>query len=240
MVVLLVVVMVAGLLLLEYLRYREAGRQEHVREEEHEPEVTYVDGVAVPQGLAFHPAHTWARAIDSQTVVVGVDDFARRLLGKIDRVILPMTNVEVEAGQGCTLVRSGRRVAPVACPISGEVIAVNNELKERPELVSGDPYGRGWLFRIRSWRLTEQLSSLLGGDVAREWMRLSTQRLRTAFGGIPALVMQDGGELLDDIGSQFDCERWVKLVREHLGTEALECNEERGRSNGPSSFERRE
>lgn len=224
MAVFLLVFMVAVIMLIEYLRYlrnrpeaRDTGEQASSRSVDH------VEGLAMPSGLAFHPMHTWARAEDAQVAVVGIDDFARRLVGEIDHVVLPVTNVEVENGQGCTLLRSGERVAPVGSPLEGEIVAVNHELLENPELISTDPYGKGWLYKIRSWRLAEQLGNLLGGGVARNWMELSAQRLRSSLGGPLGEVAQDGGELLEYFGKDLPCTEWVKLVRDHLGTEALEC-----------------
>ena len=220
----LLAIMVAAIVLFEYLRYRrnrseakEAGPKVATQSVDH------VEGLAMPSGIAFHPMHTWARAEDAQVAVVGIDDFARRLIGEVDHVVLPMTNVEVESGQGCTLLRCGDRVAPVGSPLEGEIVAVNQALLENPSLISNDPYGGGWLYKIRSWRLAEQLGNLLGGGVARSWMTLSAQRLRTSLGGPLGEVAQDGGELLEFFGKDLPCTEWVKLVRDHLGTEALEC-----------------
>ena len=217
-------IMVAAMMLFEYLRYRRNRSEASGAGAEVAPQsVDHVEGLAMPNGLAFHPMHTWARAEDAQVAVVGIDDFARRLVGEIDHVVLPVTNVEVENGQGCTLLRSGERIAPVGSPLEGEIVAVNHELLENPELISTDPYGKGWLYKIRSWRLAEQLGNLLGGGVARNWMELSAQRLRSSLGGLLGEVAQDGGELLEYFGNDLPCTEWVKLVRDHLGTEALEC-----------------
>jgi glycine cleavage system H protein len=214
--------MIAAILVVEYLIHGRRRVAEAVVGKSEPLIVAYVDGIALPQGLAYHPLHTWAREVDAQTVVIGLDDFARRLIGRIDNAVLPMTNVELEAGQGATLLRNGQRIAPIANPIAGEVIEVNNTLRDNPELAFKDPYGAGWLYKLRSWRLAEQLSSLLGGSVARQWMELSVKRLKGSFTGEQFAMAQDGGRLLDDIGSHLDYSTWERLLRDNLGTEPIE------------------
>lgn len=223
MTAIIMVVLVAAVLLFEYIvHFRKQA--EPVRQEITEPTIiAHVDGISMPQGLSYHPLHSWVREIDAQTVVVGLDDFARRLIGRVDKAILPMTNVELDIGQGATLLRSGKRMVPVANPVEGEIVEVNDALRDDPDLIFKDPYGKGWLYKIRSWRLAEQLSGLLGGSVAKQWMELSMRRLRSTFAGELAEVAQDGGELMADLGSKLTCEQWINLVRDHLGTESVEC-----------------
>ena len=221
MAILLLVLMVVAVLVFEFLRRRKETVAAAAPETEAEI-VHKADGFAMPLGLSYHPLHTWARPLDAQTVVVGLDDFGCRLVGRINMVLPPMTGIELEQGQSSALLRSGNRIASVVAPIGGEIVEVNKELRERPELISEDPYGRGWLFKIRSWRLAEQLSGLLAGSAAKRWMEDSAQRLRLAFGRAPTAAFQDGGEPLEDIGSLLGRGEWINMVREFLGTEAKE------------------
>ncbi|HUX05708.1 MAG TPA: glycine cleavage system protein H [Acidobacteriota bacterium] len=223
MTVILLVLMVSAVLALEYFLHLRKKSEPSKQQIAKLTIIAKVEGISMPQGISYHPLHTWVREIDAQTVVVGLDDFARRLIGRIDKATLPMTNVELDVGQGATYLRSGRRMVPIANPVEGEIVEVNELLHDDPDLVQLDPYGKGWLYKVRSWRLAEQLSGLLGGSVARQWMELSMRRLRSAFGGELAVMAQDGGELMDDIGSGLAPERWVRLIRDHLGTESVEC-----------------
>jgi glycine cleavage system H protein len=220
----LLALMVAAILLVEYLLHFRGRRAATSEAKPEQMIVADVAGIAMPHGLAYHPLHTWVRELDAQTVVIGLDDFARRLVGKVDKAVLPMTNVELEAGQGAALLRRGKRMAPIANPIAGEVIEVNKALRERPSLLGEDPYGAGWLYKLRSWRLAEQLGGLLGGSLARQWMELSVRRMKVATAGAQFVLAQDGGRLLDDIGSQLNQQQWENLLREHLGTEPVESD----------------
>lgn len=214
------VLMVLAVLAWEYFRHRRAKARDS-KKSELEPSVTLlIEGFSLPQGLYYHPLHVWARSENEETAVVGIDDLARRLVGKVERVVLPVTGEGIEAGDSGALLRSGDRVASVISPLSGEVVKVNAELGSEPEMISKDPFGKGWLFKIRSSRLAEQLSSMLAGNGARKWMESSVKRMRMVLNGAGSAMAQDGGEPIEDFGSHVDGEQWIRLVREFLGTEA--------------------
>lgn len=181
-----------------------------------------VNGVAIAPELAFHPLHTWAARVDARTARIGIDDFGRRLIGQVDKVTLPIEGMKLEAGQSCVKLANGKRTAAIVAPLSGDVLEINPKLKENPELVFEDPYGEGWLFTVRSWRLIDQLKSLLSGELAVTWMRGAIERLHLSMPNIAGAVAQDGGLLCDDLSEHLDRYEWTRVVRENLGTEPME------------------
>jgi glycine cleavage system H protein len=101
-----------------------------------------------PADLKYTAEHEWAQA-DGTDVRVGITDFAQEALGDIVYVSLPEVGAELEAGQVLGEVESTKSVSDVYAPVAGTVVARNDALDSRPELVNADPYGEGWLVLIK-------------------------------------------------------------------------------------------
>ena len=101
-----------------------------------------------PADLKYTAEHEWAQA-DGTSVRVGITDFAQEALGDIVYVSLPEVGAELEAGQVLGEVESTKSVSDVYAPVAGTVVARNDALDSRPELVNADPYGEGWLVTIQ-------------------------------------------------------------------------------------------
>jgi len=102
----------------------------------------------IPVELRYHTEHEWIRQ-ENQMAVLGITHFAQDALGDIVYLELPKVGVEVRSGQEIGEVESTKTTSPVYTPVSGKIMAVNEELKEKPELVNQDPYGRGWIVKIQ-------------------------------------------------------------------------------------------
>jgi glycine cleavage system H protein len=104
--------------------------------------------MTVPPGLRYTAEHEWV-AIDGATASVGITDHAQRALGDVVYVSLPPPGTTVTAGEPCGEVESTKSVSDIYSPVDGEVTEVNEEINDDPGLVNADPYGAGWLFRVR-------------------------------------------------------------------------------------------
>lgn len=102
----------------------------------------------IPDGLRYTPEHEWVR-IDDGEAVVGITDFAQDSLGDIVYVSLPEVGAVIDAAESVAEVESTKSVSEIYAPLAGTVAAVNDALAEQPELVNRDPYGAGWILRIR-------------------------------------------------------------------------------------------
>lgn len=104
-----------------------------------------------PADLLYTPSHEWLRRDGARPgeATVGITDFAQDQLGDVVYVDLPAAGTAVEAGESCGEIESTKTVAELYAPVAGEVIAVNDELADAPELVNESPYGDGWLIRLR-------------------------------------------------------------------------------------------
>jgi glycine cleavage system H protein len=103
----------------------------------------------VPQELSYTKTHEWVRREEDGTVTMGITDHAQELLGDLVYVELPEAGRSVEAEKELAVVESVKAAADVYSPVSGEVTAVNEALSDNPELINQDPYGEGWIARLR-------------------------------------------------------------------------------------------
>lgn len=221
MVVVLMILTFAGFVIvdavLERRRRAELAREgATVHEAFAREEPRFVTGLKLPRQLHFHPAHTWAHRVTPELAYVGVDDFARRFLGKGTKLRAPHVGTLVRQGEPAVEVtRNGHRTSLVS-PVTGEIVAVNPRLGKEPGVVNGDPFGSGWLFKVRSRRLPKDLANLLRDGLAEQWTRLTHERFLRHMMLASGSVIQDGGVLVDDIGAQVDDARWQSLVDEFL------------------------
>ena len=103
---------------------------------------------SVPKTLKYSKTHEWVRQ-DDDVLTIGITDHAQCMLGDLVYVELPDPESSVELGQECAVIESVKAAADIYAPISGEVIEINELLLENPQLINDDPYGKGWLFRMR-------------------------------------------------------------------------------------------
>lgn len=98
----------------------------------------------IPSDLRFHKEHEWVR-LDGKQATVGISDFAQDALGDIVFLDLPKVGTTVKVGQQIGEVESTKTTSTLYTPVSGTVIKINTDLKDRPEVVNSDPYGNGWI-----------------------------------------------------------------------------------------------
>ncbi|PKH04757.1 glycine cleavage system protein GcvH [Moritella sp. Urea-trap-13] len=104
----------------------------------------------IPTELKYASSHEWVRNEGDGTFTVGISDHAQGLLGDMVFIDLPDVGDEIEAGEDCAVGESVKAASDIYAPISGEVVAINEELEDSPELVNSDAFGEGWLFRVKA------------------------------------------------------------------------------------------
>lgn len=102
----------------------------------------------IPEDLFYSEEHEWVR-VDDEIATVGITDFAQGQLGDIVYVELPAVGDRVEAGAVIGELESTKSVSDIFSPLSGEVVARNETLEAGPEVINSDPYGEGWLIKLR-------------------------------------------------------------------------------------------
>ena len=104
--------------------------------------------MGVPAELRYTEEHEWV-AIEGGTATIGITDYATQALGDVVYVSLPEVGAAVTAGEPCGEVESTKSVSDLYSPVDGEVVEVNEELDDDPGLINAEPYGLGWMFRVR-------------------------------------------------------------------------------------------
>jgi len=117
----------------------------------------------VPSDLRYTKTHEWLRLEEDNVATIGITDHAQHLLGDMVFVELPEVGSEIRAGDEAGVVESVKAASDFYAPISGEVLAVNEELIESPALVNTDPYGAGWLVQVRI-NDSDEIDELLDAD----------------------------------------------------------------------------
>ena len=102
----------------------------------------------VPENLRYTKEHEWIAELSSTKFRIGITDYAQSALGDIVYIQLPKIGSEVKANSVCGEVESTKSVSEIYAPISGKVVAVNNNLDSKPETINSDPYGEGWIVEI--------------------------------------------------------------------------------------------
>ena len=175
-----------------------------------------VSGFSMLRDRHFSRGHVWVRARKPEVVKIGFDDFAQRLLGRITDIELPEKGSTMKQGDNSWRVKVSRRSADLRSPIDGEVIEINPELAKDVSLLNEDPYGRGWVLRLRPFNLEENLRLLYEGDKAMTWLENEADRLRTRVQKDLGVTVADGGELVRAINKKIGVREWRNLVRDFL------------------------
>jgi glycine cleavage system H protein len=103
----------------------------------------------IPSDLKYTKSHEWVRQAENGTLEIGITDHAQSALGDLVFVEVPDVGRALSAGEACAVVESVKAASDVYSPLAGKVVANNDALSAKPELLNEDPYGAGWLFRLQ-------------------------------------------------------------------------------------------
>ncbi len=170
----------------------------------------------VPAGVHLHPGHTWARLDPDGLVTVGVDDFAHKLVAPT-AVQLPALGAHVAQGEPALALKEGAAAVPMLSPVDGTVVAVNPGVKADAAAL-GDPYGAGWLFKVKTPRLAANLRQLQAPPLANRMLEEAAEALVRRMDPELGRLLQDGGTPVHGIARALAGDEWVALAREHFRT----------------------
>lgn len=125
----------------------------------------------VPAGIFVSKNHTWINIEMNGTARVGIDDFARKIISKIDAVELPKLNKEIKKGEPLFSIKKNSQVLSISSPISGRITLINTEHIEHPEWIASKPFELSWMCCIEPSNLSEELRSLKIGADSVSWYR---------------------------------------------------------------------
>ncbi|MDZ4164988.1 MAG: glycine cleavage system protein H [Smithellaceae bacterium] len=210
--------LVIGALLLFIPFWRMVSRPGTARQETIETVVPAIGGwFHLPsEGMFYHQGHSWARPEGGNLVSVGIDDFARKLVGKIDVLQLPPVGSRLTQGEKAWRFLAGSKSLDMLSPVDGKIVARNEGLIGSPEKIGKDPYGQSWLLKVEVPRLSSNLKNLLSGALAGKWLEGVRENLLARMNYNLGSLSQDGGVPVEGIARSLDRERWDELVREYF------------------------
>ena len=171
----------------------------------------------VPAGVYLHPGHTWARLEPDGLVSVGIDDFGHRLVGPA-AIELPRLGAKVLQGEPALTMRDEGQAVPLLAPVDGTVVAVNTAANANPHAALEDPYGAGWLFKVKAPRLAANLRQLHATAPALRMLEDAGETLARRMDPELGRVLQDGGTPVHGIARALAGEGWDALAREFFLT----------------------
>ena len=175
-----------------------------------------VNGFQVPDHLRYHPGHTWALSESPNLVRMGMDDFASKLIGKVESISLPQRGQWIRQGQKILSFKKNGVAVEMVSPIEGSVSDVNEAVLANPEAARQDPYGEGWLLTVQSPDAKTNFRNLMSGALARTWMEEAVTRLLKrlpAPTGALALA-QDGGVATDELAAGVPAQEYKTITQE--------------------------
>ena len=177
--------------------------------------------VRIPEGIFFSRSHTWLNLFPSGKVYLGIDDFVTRLLENPEIVLLRKEGDNVTKGEPILLIKEDGRELKVRAPMDGEILSVNEEVSEKPELIKNLLFTEGWTYMLKPNRLSE-LKGMLFGEETTTWIAEEFRRLRDVFAGVkqnnelvPALL-QDGGPPVAGAMKRLPVSVWNRFEQEFL------------------------
>lgn len=179
----------------------------------------------IPQGLFYNKTHTWMHMQESGVAKVGLDDFIQHLTGEVKFSNLLKAGVIINKGDLLTEINKDGKQLRVFSPISGEIMDTNSSLSENPEALNEDPYKKGWIYKIKPSNWMAETGSYFLAEEATNWATRELVRFKdfliegstTKYSSEPSMILlQDGGELRDNILSELPNEIWKDFQEDFL------------------------
>jgi len=177
-----------------------------------------IEGFKIPQGFYLHHGHAWLRVEQGSEVRIGIDDFALRLLGPLDRIEAPLVGKAIQQDRDDSHMCRGLQTAKVRSPSSGVVTAINPRVREDGRRANQDPYTSGWILRVHSKNLRQDLKNLMIGNETKRFLEAEVNRLYRIIEDETGPFATDGGQLGYDIFGSIPQVGWDRLVKFFLQT----------------------
>ncbi len=182
--------------------------------------------VNVPNGLYFDKTHTWAFMEQDGNVRIGIDDFLQHITGKLTKIKMKETGEKVRKGETImSIIQDGKQLNLYA-PISGKIVAQNELLNRDSSLLNSSPFFKGWVYQIEPTNWLREAQFMLMGETYREWLRdeftrlkdFITNSVKTNEMAYSHVVLQDGGELSDNVLASLEPKVWEDFQTQFIDT----------------------
>ncbi len=177
-----------------------------------------VHGFRIPQGYYLHHGHTWVRIEENSEVRIGLDDFALRTFGPLDKIAAPLMGKELKQESRDIALKRGALEAKLLSPVSGVITATNIDLMEQGKKTDLDPYTNGWVARVHAPDLRRELKHLMIGAEAKKFLAVEVDDLYQVIEEEAGPLAADGGTLGNDIYGNLPETSWDRLTKRFLRT----------------------
>ncbi|NOQ23793.1 MAG: hypothetical protein GQ564_00385 [Bacteroidales bacterium] len=178
----------------------------------------------IPLGLFYSKNHTWMQLEKSGNAKVGLDDLLMHITGEVNVSNFKQPGEKVRPGDVIAQIEQNGKQLNISSPISGEVQSVNTSINEDPSIINEDPYGKGWILKIKPEKWIAETNTCLVAEDAEEWLKNELTRFKdfvaSSMGNLspePSMtILQDGGELSDNPLSGMPNEVWKDFQTKFL------------------------
>jgi glycine cleavage system H lipoate-binding protein len=181
-------------------------------------DVLDIKGIKFPQGYYLHPGHCWVKLEEGSDVRIGLDDFALRVLGPLDRIVSPLMGKELRSNEAGLTIGRDAHAAKVLAPIEGVVTDINPKVMIKGSIANADPYAEGWVLRVHATNLRHDLRGLMFGEEAGRFIDREVERIHELIEATTGPLAADGGHLGNDIFGNLPQLGWENLTRNFLRT----------------------
>jgi len=183
-----------------------------------EPDQDFGDEFSIPGGVLVSSGHCWVSLAEDGTAKIGLDDFAKKLLGTIDSINFPNVGMNVTAGQALFSVNQGHRRARFNAPLSGKVVKVNEDLGKNCSMLEEVSYGDSWICVIEGNDLDAELPNLKIGKSAVVLFQEDIDRFQASIQKLSDRDETDASPLFIGAIGKMDDARWETTVKEFFGS----------------------
>jgi glycine cleavage system H lipoate-binding protein len=177
-----------------------------------------VAGFYMHESLYYFRNHVWIELERNGKYRIGIDDFARRILGKVKGIKLPAVGRDLDLEEYAWTIEHEHGDVEFFSPVKGVVESVNQALLEDSGAVTEQPYTDGWLMTIEPKSILKSNKNLLKGKEARAWMVEEANLLNKSVSAEAGVTFHDGASITTDISQHLSKEKWNEVVKKHLYT----------------------
>jgi len=201
------------------------NKQLKIKKKLHKPIVKLSrDILKIPQGIFYCHNHTWVHLGKSGAAEVGMDDFLMHVIGEVKFTNLKSQGDVINKGELLATIEQDGKVLSIFSPLSGEIMAVNPIINSDPGVINIDPYGQGWIYKLKPVNWLEETNSYYLAEDASKWTNWEWKKVKDFLAGslvkqLPdqqGVVLQDGGELSDHVLSELHNDIWHDFQKEFL------------------------
>ena len=228
MVILIVIAFILGSLTIDAVIKFNRSKKHKVSVLSSSPNKTFSEeSVSIANGVYYDKTHTWAFMEKNGLVKIGVDDFLLHITGSLSKLKMKKPGDKVLKGEVVLSINQNGKQLNIFSPISGTVKSLNNQLVEESSLINSSPFNDGWVYMIEPTNWLREVQLLFMADKYKEWLKSEFTRLKDFIATIgqinnqtelSPIILQDGGELKDNVLENFGPEVWEEFQTRFINT----------------------